>query len=97
MRGEISPELLLHVGRIPGLTGITVDGGVRIGALTTHLEVGRHPAVRAEAPALAEACLTVGGWQTQAVRVSKRILPLTAWQEKRCRRTRSFWPRRIFW
>jgi carbon-monoxide dehydrogenase medium subunit len=67
MRGEISPETLLHIGRIDGLRGVAANGSTRIGPLTTHLELSRHGVVADQAPALAEAAATVGGWQTQAV------------------------------
>lgn len=66
-RGEVHQQRLLHIGRIPGLAGITTNGSLRIGALATHLAIGSHPGVALMAPALAEACRTVGGWQTQAV------------------------------
>ena len=66
-RGEITPRVLVHIGRIPELSGITAEGGLRIGPLTTHLALARDARVRAVAPCLAEASATVGGWQTQAV------------------------------
>jgi carbon-monoxide dehydrogenase medium subunit len=67
MRGEIDPAALLFVGRIAGLDAVAFDGGTRIGALTTHLTLRSDPRVLDQAPALAEAAATVGGWQTQAV------------------------------
>lgn len=67
MRREIAPDFLLHVGRIAALRGVSANGTTRIGALTTHLELSRNAAVLEQAPALAEAAATVGGWQTQAV------------------------------
>ena len=66
-RGEISAAVLIHIGRIPGLVGITGNGSVRIGPLTTHRSLFRSRLVLTTAPALAEAAATVGGWQTQAV------------------------------
>jgi carbon-monoxide dehydrogenase medium subunit len=66
-RGEISPELLIHIGRIPGLTGVTANGTVRIGPLTTHHDLATNHLVLITARALAEAAATVGGWQTQAI------------------------------
>lgn len=67
MRREIAPEVLLHIGRIDALRGVEANGSTRVGPLTTHLELSRHRVVGQQAPALAEAAATVGGWQTQAV------------------------------
>ena len=67
MRREITPAVLLHIGRIPGLDAIAVDGRAVIGPLATHRALGSDPSVRAALPALAEAAVTVGGWQTQEV------------------------------
>jgi aerobic carbon-monoxide dehydrogenase medium subunit len=36
-----APTLLIDIGRIPGLHGLSENGDVRIGALTTHAEVAR--------------------------------------------------------
>jgi carbon-monoxide dehydrogenase medium subunit len=67
MRGELAPEVLLYIGRIDALRGVARNGTTRIGPLTTHLELSRNALVSQQAPALAEAAATVGGWQTQAV------------------------------
>ena len=52
-----APDILLDISRVPELRGVsrTTDGGVRIGALTTHTHLGGDPLVRAHAPLLAEA------------------------------------------
>lgn len=60
-QGLISPDVLVSLGRIPGLRGIDQDGGtLRIGAATTLAEVAASSAVRACAPSLASACSVVG-------------------------------------
>lgn len=51
-----TPSTLVDVSRVPELTGISVAGGkIRVGALTTHAELGAHPLVREEVPLLAAA------------------------------------------
>jgi carbon-monoxide dehydrogenase medium subunit len=67
MRREINPSLLLHIGRIPGLDQVTVNGTTRLGTLVTHLRLATDPVIGERYPALAEASSTVGGWQTQEV------------------------------
>jgi len=67
LRREISPSVMLYIGRIPGLSGIEVDGKVEIGPLTTHRALASDPMVGESLPALAAAASTVGGWQTQEV------------------------------
>src|ERR1700709_1693885 len=52
----ISPELVVDIGELAELRGIAVTGhGVRIGALTRHVELARSPDIAAHAPLLAEA------------------------------------------
>ncbi|MFF0791725.1 FAD binding domain-containing protein [Streptomyces spiralis] len=54
------PELVVDVGRIPGLRGVHEDGDTLvIGALTTHHEVVHDPLVRRHAGLLAHATETV--------------------------------------
>ena len=49
-----SPDLLIDITRIPGLSGIKVGNGkVSIGALTTHAEVERLPEIAGALPMLA--------------------------------------------
>lgn len=64
-RGEINPAVLVHIERIADLRGVSVDGLVNIGALTTHRQLCTNEHIRRHFPALAEAATTVGGWQTQ--------------------------------
>jgi len=56
-----SATMLVDIGRIAELKGVSVtDGVLRIGALTTHAELAASPLVREHAPALAEAAGHVG-------------------------------------
>lgn len=55
---------VVDIGRIDGLRGVAaVDGGVRIGALTTHAAAGRDPVVAANVPLLARAIPLIGHFQ----------------------------------
>ncbi|MFD5657535.1 FAD binding domain-containing protein [Streptomyces hirsutus] len=54
------PELVVDVGRVPGLRGVREDGDTLvIGAMTTHHEVVRDPLVRRHAGLLAAVTRTV--------------------------------------
>ncbi|OGL59519.1 MAG: hypothetical protein A3J27_12425 [Candidatus Tectomicrobia bacterium RIFCSPLOWO2_12_FULL_69_37] len=60
------PGVLIDIGRIPALSGITrTAGGLRIGALTTHYEVESSPLVREACPLLAEAAGRIGDVQVR--------------------------------
>lgn len=51
-----SPRLLIDIGGIPGLAGVTEAGGMlRIGAMTRHRDLGASPLVRRHLPLLARA------------------------------------------
>ena len=65
--GVIDPPRFLNLWRVAALRGIseTGDGGLRIGALTTHTDLVRSEAARRVAPSLVEACSTVGAVQIQ--------------------------------
>jgi carbon-monoxide dehydrogenase medium subunit len=55
------PTVLIDIARVPGLSGIRVEGDeVVIGATTRHAEVAGSPVLRAEAPILAYAAAQVG-------------------------------------
>ncbi|HSB91218.1 MAG TPA: xanthine dehydrogenase family protein subunit M [Anaerolineales bacterium] len=61
---ELRPSHVVSLWRIPGLSGIRANGGLRIGALTTVTELGDaldHPAWRG----LREAARALGSWQVQ--------------------------------
>jgi len=50
------PSALIDISRVPELTGITQVGeAIRVGAVTTHAELGRHELIRRHVPLLAEA------------------------------------------
>jgi carbon-monoxide dehydrogenase medium subunit len=50
------PGTLIDIGRLRELRGISRDGGViRVGALTTHAELGRHELIRTHVPLIAQA------------------------------------------
>ncbi len=56
-----APTVLVDIGRVEELKGVSVDGAtLRIGALTTHADVAASPVVREHALALAEAAGHVG-------------------------------------
>lgn len=67
MRREIAPSVLLHIGNLDELAGITTNGTHTIGPLITHRTLAADRQLGAAFPALAEAAATVGGWQTQEV------------------------------
>jgi carbon-monoxide dehydrogenase medium subunit len=55
------PGLLIDIARVPGLSGISIDGDqVVIGATTRHAELASSELLRAEAPVLAYAAAQVG-------------------------------------
>jgi aerobic carbon-monoxide dehydrogenase medium subunit len=56
-----APSLVIDVGRIPELRGISKHGNdIRIGALTTHAELASSAELRSSVPTLAEAAALVG-------------------------------------
>ena len=51
-----SPELLIDIGRLTELSGISIKGGTAtIGALTTHAQIERSPEIQKHVPLLAQA------------------------------------------
>jgi carbon-monoxide dehydrogenase medium subunit len=61
------PDILIDLAHVPGLRGISRhNGGLSIGAMTTHGEIERSTEVRAAAPALAEAAHQIGDRQVRA-------------------------------
>ena len=56
----VHPRVVLSLSDIAALRRIDTDGGLRIGAMVTHSEVTRSPAVSSVAPLLGEACGHVG-------------------------------------
>lgn len=60
------PQVLIDIGRIPGLAGIREDGGaIVIGAGTVHHEVATSALVRQQCPVLAEAARAIGDPQVR--------------------------------
>ena len=56
-----APAVLVDIGRIEALKGVSVSGGgITIGALTTHAEIASSDLVQQHAPVLAEAAALVG-------------------------------------
>lgn len=57
----LAPQLVVDLGRIPGLVGIREGEGIlEVGAMTTHATAAASPVLRAKASALAEAASVVG-------------------------------------
>ena len=65
-RNEISPDLLVPIHELGELSTIETNGGARIGSLITH-EALAGGVLGSSYRSVAEAALTVGGWQTQTV------------------------------
>jgi len=56
-----APEALVDIGRVAELKGISESGGrLRLGALTTHAEIGSSATVRSRCPVMAEAAGRIG-------------------------------------
>ena len=61
------PDLLIDLAGVPGLQGVRrSNGGLSIGAMTTHGEIERSTEVKAAAPALSEAAHQIGDRQVRA-------------------------------
>lgn len=59
--GLLEPAILIHLGRIEALRGVTADGdGLRLGAGCTHRELLEDAQVRAALPVLTQALQTLG-------------------------------------
>jgi len=61
-----SPASLIDLNRIEALRGISVDGGVRIGAMTTYRQLIDSSELRQRLPVIAETADYVGDQQVQA-------------------------------
>jgi carbon-monoxide dehydrogenase medium subunit len=66
---EVTPEVVVDIGRLPGLSGMTTpagaEEGVEIGALAKIWELRNSPLLQAGYTALAEACAAFGSTQIQ--------------------------------
>ena len=61
-----APRYLIDIGRVPGLSGVRVDGEtLAIGALTVHADVASSDLVRQRLPGLAEAAAVIGDVQVR--------------------------------
>jgi len=65
--GTVHPRALISLRSIPELAGITVNGGLRIGAGTCIADIVAHSQVRADWPVLADACRALGSPQIRNV------------------------------
>ena len=56
-----SPSLLIDLNRVPGLSGVAVDGAtVRVGAMTRHCELERSSVIARHLPLVAQAVPQIG-------------------------------------
>lgn len=61
---QMTPELLVDIGNLRDLSGVSVDSGkIRIGALTRHCELVTDPILRDKVPWLCEAASLIGDVQ----------------------------------
>jgi aerobic carbon-monoxide dehydrogenase medium subunit len=61
-----APEVVIDIGRIRELAGVTVSGGtIRLGSLTTHHAIEASDDVRTHAPLLAETASAIGDPQVR--------------------------------
>lgn len=66
--GQVQPETLVYIGKLDQLKRIDrSDAKVVVGSLVTHRRFVADAGASSRLPALAEACSTIGGWQTQEV------------------------------
>ena len=65
--GELSPSALISLRSIPALDSIEINGGIRIGALTTISDLIRHSALRDNYPVVVEAAKRLGSVQIRNV------------------------------
>ncbi len=62
---QAAPEVVINIGKLPGLQGIEAEDGVEIGALSTIWGLRNAPLLQANYTALAEACASFGSTQIQ--------------------------------
>ncbi len=61
-----APRYLIDIGRLPGLSGVRIDGEtLAIGALTVHADVASSELVRERLPGVAEAASVIGDVQVR--------------------------------
>lgn len=65
---KYTPQVLVDITRVPKLCEVRVDGAdLVLGGAVTHGQAARHPLIRRWAPALANACASVGSLQIRNV------------------------------
>jgi carbon-monoxide dehydrogenase medium subunit len=62
---QAAPEVVINLGKLPGLRGIEAEDGVEIGALTTIWDLRNALLLQADYTALVEACASFGSTQIQ--------------------------------
>ena len=66
-RGRIAPRHVVGLHRVPGLTGIEVNGRITLGARVTHRSIERAPALAGALRCLVEGAEVIGGRQVRNV------------------------------
>jgi len=66
-RGQLRPQHVVSLHRVPGLDAIDVDGAVALGARVTHRRLEREPDFQGALQALIESAEVVGGHQIRNV------------------------------
>ena len=66
-RGQLRPQHVVSLHRVPGLDAIDVDGAVALGARVTHRRLEREPGFQGALQALIESAEVVGGHQIRNV------------------------------
>jgi CO/xanthine dehydrogenase FAD-binding subunit len=64
---EVSPRSLISLRSIPELSSIDINGGARIGALSTVADLIQHPGIRSRYPLLVDAARLLGSPQIRNV------------------------------
>jgi carbon-monoxide dehydrogenase medium subunit len=66
-RGRLAPRHVVGLHRVPGLTGIEVNGRTTLGACVTHRSIERTPALAGALRCLVEGAEVIGGHQVRNV------------------------------
>jgi aerobic carbon-monoxide dehydrogenase medium subunit len=66
-RGRVAPRHVISLHRVPGLTGLDVNGRVTLGGAVTHRTLERTAALRGPLRALVEGAEVIGGHQVRNV------------------------------
>ena len=90
-RRQFEPKVLVGLRGLAGLSGVSANGGLRLGALTTLAEVAEHPAILSRWPAVARAAGlvsspplrnagTIGGIEDADAARHPAPSPMIAWE-----------------